>query len=117
MEQRMQQSVTCLEQAIGEFQQRLGNENVLLDAGALAEYERATFDTTQRITLVLFPGDSAEVQDVVRIASHHRWALYPVSRGRNWGLGSRVPAGTNQCIVDLKRIVRASGCLLEGARC
>ena len=42
----------------------------------------------------------------MRIANRHHLALYPISRGRNWGLGSRVPIGTNQCVVDLKRMNR-----------
>src|SRR5207237_38137 len=70
------------------------------------EYERATFATTQHIPLVVLPASRDEVQQVVRIANRHRLPLYPISRGRNWGLGSRVPVRTGCCVIDLRRMDR-----------
>jgi 4-cresol dehydrogenase (hydroxylating) len=84
----------------------IGPAYVLTDPDVLAEYARATFATNQRIALVVLPASSAQVQAVVRVAIRHGLPLYPVSRGRNWGLGSRVPVGTNHCVVDLKRMNR-----------
>ncbi len=43
---------------------------------------------------------------IVRIANEYRLRLYPISRGRNWGFGSRVPVESGCCIVDLKRMNR-----------
>lgn len=95
-----------LEAAIGELARALGSTYVLTDPAILADYATATFETTQRIAVVVLPCSSAEVQEVVRIAGRHRLPLYPVSRGRNWGLGSRVPPTTGQCVVDLQRMNR-----------
>ncbi len=53
--------------------------------------ETATFQTTQRFPVILRPGNVAEVQEVVRIASDFGRPLYPVSSGKNWGYGSGVP--------------------------
>ncbi len=39
--------------------------------------------------------------DVVRTAYENRLTLYPVSRGLNWGLGSRVPTADDCFILDL----------------
>lgn len=43
----------------------------------------------------------AQVPEIVRIARDHDVALYPVSTGRNWGLGSRLPVRHGAVIVDL----------------
>jgi 4-cresol dehydrogenase (hydroxylating) len=90
--------------AIRELGSALGPDCVLTNPDILAEYGRATFETSQQIAVVVLPANSAQVQEVVRVAVRHRLPLYPVSRGRNWGMGSRVPVGTNHCVVDLKRM-------------
>jgi 4-cresol dehydrogenase (hydroxylating) len=89
-----------------ELQEAVGREHVLTDRCVIGEYERATFATAQHIPLVVLPGSVQEVQAVVRIANRHRMPIYPISRGRNWGLGSRVPVRSGSCIVDLKRMNR-----------
>jgi 4-cresol dehydrogenase (hydroxylating) len=81
-------------------------QHVLTDRGVIGEYERATFATSQQIPLVVLPGSVQEVQAVLRIVNRHRMPIYPISRGRNWGLGSRVPVQSGCCIVDLKRMNR-----------
>jgi 4-cresol dehydrogenase (hydroxylating) len=48
------------------------------------------------------------VCEVVRIANRHTVSIYPVSSGKNWGYGSRVPVVSGCALVDLsgmKRIV------------
>jgi len=101
----MQQPIPAtFDSAIRELGSAIGPEHVLANPDVLAEYGRATFETSQRIALVVLPASSAQVQEVVRIAARHRLRLNPVSRGRNWGMGSRVPPGTNHCIVDLHRM-------------
>src|SRR6266704_657074 len=84
----------------------VGADHVITERKRVAEYERATFATTQEIPMVVLPASRQEVQEVVRIANRHRLPLYPISRGRNWGLGSRVPVKTGCCVVDLKRMNR-----------
>jgi 4-cresol dehydrogenase (hydroxylating) flavoprotein subunit len=94
------------EPAIVALRQALGADNVVTDRSAIEGYERATFATDQRIPLIALPGSTAEVQAIVRIANEHRFSIYPISRGRNWGLGSRVPVQTGCVVVDLKRMNR-----------
>lgn len=92
--------------ALSDLMAAVGAEHVVTDRIAISEYERATFATTQQIPLIVLPGCLEEVQAVVRIANRYRLPLYPISRGRNWGLGSRVPVQTGCCVVDLKRMNR-----------
>jgi 4-cresol dehydrogenase (hydroxylating) len=84
----------------------LGAAHVIDDPTARRQAETATFATTQRVPLIIRPGDRDAVQACVRVANRHRIALYPVSSGRNWGYGSQVPAGDDNVILDLSRMNR-----------
>ncbi|ROO62007.1 4-cresol dehydrogenase (hydroxylating) [Micromonospora sp. Llam0] len=54
----------------------------------------------------LFAGSTADVQDAVRTADRHGTALYPVSTGRNWGMGSRTPVTDGCTVLDLRHMTR-----------
>src|SRR5437764_4489332 len=84
----------------------IGPDFVVSDSAELRAAETATFQTTQKIPVILRPGSSEQVCEVVRIASRHGVALYPVSSGKNWGYGSRVPVTTDCALLDLSRINR-----------
>jgi len=90
--------------ALAEFQASVGASYVITDRSAVSEYERATFATNQKIPSVILPASRQEVQECVRIANRHKLTIYPISRGRNWGLGSRVPVHDGCCVLDLKRM-------------
>jgi 4-cresol dehydrogenase (hydroxylating) flavoprotein subunit len=84
----------------------LGDANVSTDAAALRAAARATFSTHATIPAILRPVDTAQVGAVLRIAADHAAPVYPVSRGRNWGFGSRVPAADGCALLDLSRMDR-----------
>jgi 4-cresol dehydrogenase (hydroxylating) len=84
----------------------LGQEHVLTEGALLSGAQTATFATTQRILAVLRPATRPEVQACVRIAAEHRIPLYPVSGGKNWGLGSRVPVADQSVLLDMGRLNR-----------
>jgi 4-cresol dehydrogenase (hydroxylating) len=84
----------------------LGAENVLTDAATLCAAQTATFATTQRVLAVIRPSDRTEVQECLKIANRYQTPVYPVSCGKNWGLGSRVPVRDNCAIIDLSRLNR-----------
>ncbi|MEM6989582.1 MAG: FAD-binding oxidoreductase [Myxococcota bacterium] len=83
-----------------EWRAALGDEHVLADGRA---YEQCTFAHDNQVNAVLRPGSVAEVQALVRIAAEYRVPLYPISRGRNWGYGSRAPTA-DAVVVDLGRL-------------
>jgi 4-cresol dehydrogenase (hydroxylating) len=72
----------------------------------LAAAQTATFATTQRVLAEVAPGNRQEVQECVRIANRHQVPLYPLSKGKNWGYGSRVPTHDGSVILDLGRMSR-----------
>jgi 4-cresol dehydrogenase (hydroxylating) len=95
-----------LSAALPEWTEALGPAFVVLERGKLAAAEAATFLTSQRIPAILRPADRDEVCEIVRIANRHGVALYPVSSGKNWGYGSRVPAVSGCALLDLSRMNR-----------
>src|SRR5690554_287040 len=98
--------MSSLETALTEWRSALGEAHVLTDAEALKTAGTATFATTQSIPAILRPGNTAEVQACLRIAQAHGVPVYPVSGGRNWGYGSRVPPRDGCVVMELARMNR-----------
>lgn len=87
----------------------LGNDNLTRDPAVLARAETATFATDRRILAIARPADRSDVQACLRLANRHRVPLYPVSRGRNWGYGSRVPTADGAVLLSLERLADIQG--------
>jgi 4-cresol dehydrogenase (hydroxylating) len=96
---------TRLTSALCEWTKTLGAAHVICDPAALDRARTATFRTTQTVYAIVRPGTRAEVQECVRIANRFRIPIYPVSSGRNWGYGSRVPP-QDAALIDLGRLNR-----------
>jgi 4-cresol dehydrogenase (hydroxylating) len=60
----------------------------------------------RQIEGVVRPRTTAQVAHLIQTANQHRAALYPVSQGKNWGFGSRLPVRTGAFIVDLSEMNR-----------
>ncbi|MCC7191365.1 MAG: FAD-binding oxidoreductase [Phycisphaeraceae bacterium] len=82
----------------------LGAEHVRDDAETIARYARTTLPATTTPRSIVYPFDTAQVQQVVRIAKRCGLSLYPISRGRNWGYGDRTAPSDGQIVVDLARM-------------
>lgn len=67
----------------------------------------------RRIGALARPGSVEEVQRLVRAAAGARIALYPVSTGRNWGLGTNKPVLDDCALIDLSRMNRIRALDLE----
>jgi 4-cresol dehydrogenase (hydroxylating) len=91
--------------AIRAWREAIGEPNVAVDEERLARAATATFPTEARVLALLRPADRAEVQACVRIANACSVPVYPVSRGRNWGLGSRAPV-QDAAVLELDRLDR-----------
>lgn len=55
---------------------------------------------------VLYPTSTKEVASIVANFRSTRTPLYPISRGLNWGYGSRSPITAQNVVVDLSRMDR-----------
>jgi 4-cresol dehydrogenase (hydroxylating) len=92
--------------AIDHWSKTIGTENVITDQERLAAYEANTIGIEREIPVVLKPSTTEEVQAIVKIANTQRIPLYPVSGGKNWGYGSRVPSKDGTAVVDLAHMNR-----------
>jgi 4-cresol dehydrogenase (hydroxylating) len=95
-----------LDHAVSEWSALLGQEHVIVGQAELRDAETATFQTAQRVPAIVRPGNRDEVREVLRIANRRRVPVYPVSGGRNWGYGSKVPAADGCVLLDLARMNR-----------
>lgn len=97
---------TSTDAALARWTSLLGPENVLTDTGALGAAETGTFHTGHRVPAIVRPGNRPEVQECLRIASRFGVPVYPVSGGKNWGYGSRMPSADQCVLLDLGRMNR-----------
>jgi 4-cresol dehydrogenase (hydroxylating) flavoprotein subunit len=94
------------ESALSEWSEVLGPENVVTEAPQLRAAETGTFASTHRIPAIIRPANRQEVQECLRIANRYSTPVYPISSGRNWGYGSRMPPADGCVMLDLGRMNR-----------
>ncbi len=92
--------------AIKVWREILGESHVLTGADRCGDYERNVSGVKRSIPVVLRPSTTDEVQAVVREANRFNAPLYPISTGKNWGFGSRLPCADDCAVVDLGRMNR-----------
>jgi 4-cresol dehydrogenase (hydroxylating) len=92
--------------ALLEWTAAVGRENVVTEAASLRAAETGTFATDHTIPAIVRPGNRQEVEECLRIANRFGTTVYPISSGRNWGYGSRVPAADGCVLLDLGRMNR-----------
>jgi len=92
--------------ALIEWTQVVGPENVITDLASLRAAETGTFAADRTIPAIIRPANREEVQECMRIAGRWQTPVYPISSGKNWGYGSRVPASDGCVLLDLGRMNR-----------
>jgi 4-cresol dehydrogenase (hydroxylating) len=93
-----------LQAALSAWTTTLGPIHVLTDETTIRAAGTSTFATSHSVPAILRPGTPEDVQACLKIANEHGVPLYPVSGGKNWGYGSRVPATDGCAILDLGRL-------------
>lgn len=79
---------------------------VQTDPATVQRYSRTTGVHPTTPLAVAYPQTVADVQRIVALASEHGLAVYPVSRGCNWGYGDACAPTQGQVILDLSRMNR-----------
>ena len=97
--------VNCIK-AIASWQDILGIDNVLSSTEVCRAYESNASGLERSIPVVLMPASTKEVQALVQTANRYGTPLYPISTGKNWGLGSRLPIQDQCAVVELSRMNR-----------
>ncbi|MDI1262145.1 MAG: FAD-binding protein, partial [bacterium] len=83
----------------------VGRDAVQVAPDIGAEWSSATIRWPARPMAVISPGHSDHVSACLAIANAAGIPVHPVSRGRSWGLGSRLPP-RDAVILDLSRLDR-----------
>lgn len=99
-------SNSMLEEVIAMWIQLLGSEGVIVDKDRLQQASRATFATQNKPRAILYPTNRDEVIESVRIANKYNVTLHPISTGKNWGYGSKVPSVDGAVLMNLSRMNR-----------
>jgi 4-cresol dehydrogenase (hydroxylating) len=106
------ENLSSVEAAALAWRQALGVDAVIIDTTDLEKYTQSVCATQRQVVAVLKPETLEDVQKVVGIANQHKVPLYPISCGKQWGMGSRLPVQDGAAIVDLARmnqIIEVSG--------
>ncbi|MEM8567438.1 MAG: FAD-binding oxidoreductase [Bacteroidota bacterium] len=90
-----------MELAISSIRKVLGDNRVSIETDT---YEVTTFDSNIKVSAVVFPANAQEVSECMKVANEFKVGIYPVSGGKNYGLGSTVPNISGSIIVDLKML-------------
>ncbi len=92
--------------ALSAWESLLGADNVVLGTAALRPYSGDTSGLARKVPAALRIRSEAQLQAVLRIAQHHRVAVYPISTGHNWGYGTALPARDGCVLLDLSGMQR-----------
>lgn len=83
----------------------LGAEHVHVDGPTCKARSGATFAGAFSVPLAIIePPDRAAVEACLEIARHHHIAVYPISKGRNWGYGGALPYRSDCVVFSLERL-------------
>jgi len=95
-----------LQQLSDELAALLGAGNVISDPDQLAAAAQTNYPSSQQIPLIIRPATAAELAGCLKIARRYDQAVYVVSRGKNWGYGSKAPVQDNCILIELDRMDR-----------
>lgn len=95
-----------LSAALGAWRKALGADHVHVAPDFLSAYARNAGGLQRTVPAVLRPASTDDVLQVVRVANQFRVPLHPISCGKNWGMGSRLPVREDTVVLDLGRMNR-----------
>ena len=95
-----------LSEFLSEVRNHIGSDNVLDNPDTVKQYEANMTDWKREVLGVCLPSSRDDVVSIVIAANRFNIPLHPISRGRNWGLGSKLPTLKPSVIVDLKHMNR-----------
>lgn len=94
------------ESALEGWREVLGRDRVIDRGEELERAQQCTYELPQRASALLRPENLREVQECLRVAREQRVPLYPISGGKNWGYGSRLPSVDGAVLLSLERMNR-----------
>ncbi|MDF7798139.1 FAD-binding oxidoreductase [Pontiellaceae bacterium B1224] len=93
-------------EVIEAWKQVLGTHAVIDNFQALENYTKSVCASRRDVIAVLKPTSHEQVQQLVVVANEYKTPLYPISCGKQWGMGSKLPVKDGAAIVDLSGMNR-----------
>ncbi len=90
--------------ALKAWENAIGKDQVYTQNNILKKAGQTAFEIERNIPAILMPSTSEQVQSCLKIANEFKIAVYPISKGKNWGLGSKAPAQNGGVLIDLSRM-------------
>jgi 4-cresol dehydrogenase (hydroxylating) len=84
----------------------VGSENITAGEQSLAKALENTLDSRRIVTAHVRPGSQEEVLELMKYFEKENLPYYPVSTGRNWGYGGKLPVEDGCVILELSRLRR-----------
>lgn len=72
----------------------------------LSMFKSTIGEFKREIAGVIYPKTCQEIQSIVKWANDSNVTLYPISTGKNWGMGSKLPVVSGCFIVELSKMNR-----------
>ena len=96
----------CMQEALQEWKQQLGDTGVLDAQSTQSHYGADTSGAQRRLLGALRPQHAEQIPELMRTASRHHVPIHPISTGRNWGYGSALPPSQDMVLLDLSGLQR-----------
>ncbi len=93
-------------EALDRLRSALGEEHVRTDREAITSHTRDTTLWHRVPAVIAYPADTAQVAEIVGIATEFGLEVWPFSRGKNWGYGATMAYRRGAVIVGLERMNR-----------
>jgi len=93
-------------EAIEAWKKELDDGAVISGSSELDIYTQSVCASERQVVAVLKPVSLEQVQKLVAVANEFKVPLYPISCGKQWGMGSRLPVKDGAVIVDLSGMSR-----------
>lgn len=94
------------ENVLEEIRQIVGAEHVLTDGEAVRNYSKDTSEWSKIPTAVVFPSNTEEVAQIVKLANRYKFPIWPFSKGKNWSYGASMGLEEGAVIMMLDRMNR-----------
>lgn len=95
-----------LNEAFHQWSDIVGPDNICRETDALDLASTATYPTEGKVVGLVAPANTEQVSACLEVAQKYKVPVYPISTGKNWGYGSRVPPLGEAIILDLGRMNR-----------
>lgn len=82
----------------------VGPENIVRAEDELSLFNNNTFSVSSELLAVVYPKTTEEVSQCMKIANHYKIEVYAISRGQNYGLGSKLPPEGKCILLELSKM-------------